>query len=290
MSAFTLGSYVPYNSSIHKMDPRIKILGTILLMVCVFLDFSNIGWVMSFAMTGLCFVFISILLALSKTGFRKIISSLKSLWFMLIILLVIYCFMPYSKPTLGVAFSINGYKVYWDAFAQAGKIILRLVMMIELTMILTSSTKPLDLTYALEWYMSPLKLLGFPAHEIAMTISIALRFIPTLLDDTERVMKAQSSRGVDFENGGFGKKVRGIVSLIIPLFVSAFMRSEELANAMECRGYDPRGKRTRYRKLSISWRDIIGLLLLLAFFGFFLFMSISRIDPFSAWFGIKGLL
>ena len=130
--------------------------------------------------------------------------------------------------------------------------------MIELTMILTSTTKPLDLTYALEWYMTPLKVIKFPAHEVAMVISIALRFIPTLLDETTRIMKAQESRGVDFKHGKFSARLKAIVSLIIPLFISAFQRSEELADSMEARGYDPSAQRTRYRILKFHWKDLFS--------------------------------
>ena len=149
-----------------------------------------------------------------------------------------------------------------------------------LTMILTSTTKPMDLTYAFEWYMTPLKLIKFPVHEIAMTLSIALRFIPTLLDETDRIMKAQASRGVDFSHGGLFKRFKAVISLIIPLFVSAIQRSEELSDAMEARGYDPRAKRTRYRKLRFSWRDIIAFLVGAAIFGgvLFLFIYDKRVE------------
>ena len=119
--------------------------------------------------------------------------------------------------------------------------------MLGLTLVLTATTKPLELTNALEWFMKPLKVIKFPVHEIAMTISLALRFIPTLLEETDRIMKAQASRGVDFQNGKFSEKFRAIISLIVPLFISALQRSEELANAMEARGYDPSAERTKFR-------------------------------------------
>ena len=166
-----------------------------------------------------------------------------------------------------VAFYIGTFAVYWAGIYQSGYIILRLIMMISLTMMLTATTKPMDLTYAFEWYMFPLRVIRFPVSEIAMTLSIALRFIPTLLDETDRIMKAQASRGVDFNHGRFGKRIKAIISLIIPLFISAIERSEELSNAMEARGYDPKAKRTRYRILKFSWRDIIGFLLCGAIFG-----------------------
>jgi len=273
MNQFSLGRYVPYDTFLHRLDPRDKILGVILLMVAIFLPIT--GWAMTFTMGGLAFLVTLILLYATKTSFLTILGSLKSMWLMIAFLLAIYVLMPHSNPTLGVAWNLNGWIVYWDSFAEAGKIILRLIMMVELTMILTASTKPLDMTYAFEWYLTPLKLIRFPAHEVAMTISIALRFIPTLLDDTNRVMKAQESRGVDFKHGNPFKRLSALTSLIIPLFVSAFMRSEELANAMECRGYDPKAKRTRFRILKWKWFDWMGLIFSAAFLAFFLYVSIS---------------
>ena len=166
-------------------------------------------------------------------------------------------------------------------------------MMISLTMVLTSTTKPMDLTYAFEWYMTPFKIISFPVSEIAMTLSIALRFIPTLLDETDRIMKAQASRGVDFNHGRLGKRIKAIISLIIPLFVSAIERSEELSNAMEARGYDPKAKRTRYRILHFSYRDILAFLIVGIIFGGILTLFIidknmeSSLDILNILFGIN---
>ncbi|MBQ1879118.1 MAG: energy-coupling factor transporter transmembrane component T [Candidatus Enteromonas sp.] len=273
--SFSLGRYVPYQSLIHKLDPRVKILSTILMMVCVFMSYKS--WAMEALMQGIILVVCIILLALTHTRLSTIFKSLKSLWIMIIFLLLIYTIMPYQNPRMPVAFSVEAWNwtVYWDSFMQAAKILLRLTMMISLTMVLTSSTKPLDLTYALEWYVSPLKVIHFPAHEVAMTISIALRFIPTILEDTQRVMKAQESRGVSFSHGKIGKRLAALTSLIIPLFVSAFMRSDELANAMECRGYDPRGKRTRYRALKWHWKDTFFLLFSAALVAFFIWWAVD---------------
>jgi energy-coupling factor transport system permease protein len=159
--------------------------------------------------------------------------------------------------------------------------------MIMLSLILTATTKPLDLTAALEWYLAPLKLLGFPTHVVAMTITLALRFIPTILEDVERIMKAQASRGVDFEHGRLPEKFRAIVSLIVPLFVSSFIRSDELANAMECRGYDPMVKRTRYRKLRFGGRDAASALFAMAFLALFIYVSASGFNAFAAFWGLS---
>ena len=133
--------------------------------------------------------------------------------------------------------------------------------MLAVTTILTTTTKPLDMTYGLEWYMSPLKVIRFPAHEIAMTISIALRFIPTILEETERIIKAQKSRGVDLEEGKLKEKIGAIISLLIPLLISSFQRSEELSDAMEARGYNPSAKRTRYRVLKFKLSDLFAALI-----------------------------
>jgi ABC-type cobalt transport system, permease component CbiQ and related transporters len=207
-------------------------------------------------------------------------------YFMVIFLLIIYIVTPRNNTSLGVAFSIYNYPIYWDSFAEAGRILMRLMLMIELSLILTATTKPLDLTYALEWYMIPLKWIGFPSHVVAMTITLALRFIPTILEDVNRIMKAQASRGVDFEHGKLGAKFRAIISLIVPLFVSSFIRSDDLANAMECRGYDPQLKRTRYRKLHFSWMDLFLVLLAAGFATLFIYVSVTHFDGFLTWFNI----
>ena len=238
----------------------------ILCMVGIFFQFHM--WSTSLLLSGIYFVALIVVMIISRVNFFDLFKSLGGMWIFIIVLMAIYIFIPSNNYDLGVAFKIGSLEVKWDAFCQTGYIILRLVMMISLTMVLTSTTKPMDMTNAFEWYMSPLKPLHFPSHEIAMTLSIALRFIPTLLDETERIMKAQASRGVDFNHGGLFKRMGAVIALIIPLFVSALERSEELANAMIVRGYDPRAKRTKYRLLRFSWRDIVAFLLVaIAFAG-----------------------
>ncbi len=258
MSNITLGKYVPYNSFLHRMDARNKIFCLIALMVAIFISYST--WELTFIIGGLLALFTIVLILISHISFKSLFKSLRVLWFMIIFLLIINCLVPPVGAT-AVAFSIGSFNVYWDAILQSLKIILRLVLMISLSMILTATTKPLELTYALEWYLTPLKIIKFPAHEVAMTISIALRFIPTILGEVERIMKAQSSRGVDFKHGKISSRFKAIISLIIPLFISAFERSEQLADAMEARGYDPKQKRTRYRKLSFHFSDLFAFLL-----------------------------
>ena len=266
MSKITFGRYSPKNTFIHRMDPRNKILILILLMAAIFLQFTN--WSTTLVLSGVLLLVIIIFMIISRINFIELFRSMATMWFLIIILMAAYIFIPMSTYTdTPVAFYIGTFPVYWAGIYQSGYIILRLIMMLSLTMMLTATTKPMDLTYAFEWYMFPLRGIHFPVSEIAMTLSIALRFIPTLLDETDRIMKAQASRGVDFNHGRFGKRIKAIISLIIPLFISAIERSEELSNAMEARGYDPKAKRTRYRILRFSWRDAIGFVLCGAIFG-----------------------
>ena len=272
MNNITFGRYTPFGTFTHKLDPRNKLFILVLLMVSIFLQFHM--WSTTLVLSGAFLILFIIVMIISRVSFLELFKSLKSMWFLIIFLLAIYVFIPNSTYKFECYRFNPNYAIYWDSFYQCGYIILRLILMVSLTMVLTSTTKPMDLTYAFEWYMTPLKLVRFPVHEVAMTLSIALRFIPTLLDETDRIMKAQSSRGVDFEHGGLFKKFKAVISLIIPLFVSAIQRSEELSDAMEARGYDPRAKRTKYRILRFGWRDAIGLLFGLVIFGGVLFLFI----------------
>ena len=278
MSSMTFGRYSFRNTFIHNLDARNKIFLMLLFMVGIFFQFNM--WSTALIMSGVYVIILLALMLISRVSLWSLIKSLGGLWMLVIFLMIIYIFVPTNNPKLDVAFRIGSLEVHWDAFCQAGYIVMRLILMISLTMILTSTTKPMDMTYAFEWYMTPLKPIHFPVHEIAMTLSIALRFIPTLLDETERIMKAQASRGVDFNHGGIFKRFGAIIALIIPLFVSALERSEELANAMIVRGYDPKAKRTRYRLLRFSWRDIIAFLFIGGIFaGIIVMFVFDRKNP-----------
>ena len=277
MTSAVFGRYTPYSTFTHKLDSRNKLLLVILLIIGVFFQFRVWSTTLTFSLLYL--VLLIIVMIISKVSFLRFLESLKGLWMLVIFMFAIYIFIPNPNYSGPVAFNI-GFDVYWQAFYQAGYIILRLILMLALMMVLTSTTSPMNLTYAFEWYMVPLKLIRVPVHAIAMTLSIALRFIPTLLEEADRIMKAQASRGVDFNRGRLMKRFKAIISLIIPLFVSAIDRSEELSNAMEARGYDPSAKRTRYRKLSFSWRDVIAFLVVGAIFAgiivFFIFDKTSE--------------
>ncbi|MCH5171533.1 MAG: energy-coupling factor transporter transmembrane protein EcfT [Erysipelotrichales bacterium] len=277
MNNISIGRYIPYNSKVHRLDPRLKLFVMVLFMVMIFLPFGGSGTnYMDFIAYGIIAIVIFIIMAIAHVKLSMLFKQLKSIWFLVIILFVFNLLMKSDGKSYTLFNTVTLY--YEKALYDTAYIFIRLLLMISLTMTLTATTTPLDLTYAIEWYLIPFKLIKLPTHEIAMTISIALRFIPTLLDETDRIMKAQASRGVDFQNGKFKEKVRAIISLIVPLLVSAFQRSEELANAMEARGYNPGAKRTRYRLLKWKMLDTFALILSLAFFGLVLYMSISNFD------------
>ena len=177
--------------------------------------------------------------------------------FMMVFLLVVNLI---SVKTGYVLISIGSFEIWSDAIFNTLFIVVRLLLMIMLTTCLTATTKPLDLTLGIEYLLTPLKRLHFPAHEVAMMISIALRFIPTIIEETMRIMNSQKSRGVDFEEGKLKEKIQAILSLVVPLFSVAFERAYELADAMEARGYIPGAERTRYRKLKYRIADYLFIL------------------------------
>ena len=178
-------------------------------------------------------------------------------------MLFLMIFNIFLMKTGDVIIKIGSISIYSGALIQTAYIFIRLVLIITLTTLMTSTTKPLELTLAIESLLNPLKRFHFPVHELAMMISIALRFIPDLLDEAKRIMKAQASRGADFNEGSFMEKIKSIISLIIPLFISAFQRAEELANAMESRNYNPEATRTKYKVLTWTHLDTLSMLITL---------------------------
>lgn len=264
MRNFTIGRYLPFNSLMHRIDPRVKLLGMIALMVAVFISTS-------FWVYGFIGIFILILLKLSKLSIKSTLKSLKLLWVMFTILTIMNVFM-YREPGFTIPFTnidsftipFVEYTVYLESIVRTLFIVVRIAMMISISSILTATTKPLDLTLGLESLMFPLKPFGNIVHIFAMMISIALRSIPTLIEETEKIMKAQASRGLDIENGKLKDKVRGVVALIIPLLVSSFHLASDMGDAMEVRGYDPKAKRTRYRILTIKYQDVIATIIVAA--------------------------
>ena len=221
MDNIALGRYLPLDSIIHKMDPRAKIMAMLFVMIAIFIDAGYIGY----AIIGAVVIAIALM---GKLKLSFLWRSMKPMLFMLVFLLIINLLVIKDGSIL---FSIGSFHIYSGALSQTLYIVIRLALMIMVTTILTATTKPLQLTLGIEDLLKPFQVIHVPAHQIAMMISIALRFIPTLIEETQRIMKAQASRGVDIEEGKLMEKIRAILSLIVPLFVSAFQRAEDLAYA-----------------------------------------------------------
>ena len=184
MNNVTLGKYDPYNSFIHRLDPRGKLLGMIVLMVSIFFKFASVP--MNFFMYGVLFLFIYIIMRIAHIKLSMLFSQLKAMWVMILILLVINVLVKGDESMGFIEVFNTGWNIYYSAIYNTLYIVFRLIIMLGLTLVLTATTKPLELTNALEWIMNPLKVIKFPVHEIAMTISLALRYIPTLLEETDR--------------------------------------------------------------------------------------------------------
>lgn len=264
------GKLTPYNTIIHKLDPRVKIISLIALMIMCFLPYGN--YTNRFIILGGLFLIILFIMLLGRVSFWGFLKSLRHMWFMMIFLVVIFALIPQagdvSEKHIMIAFE-NGYTIYWEGLLQTLHITFRLAMMLSLTLILTSTTSPMDLTYAFEWFLTPLRLIKFPTQIISMTLSLALRFIPTLLGEAQKIMKAQKSRGVDYQRGFLGKKIKSVTTLIVPLLVSCFSRSDELSLAMNARGYEPYEKRTSYNILIFGLKDVMALVFVLIIVGGF---------------------
>ena len=242
MDNMTFGKYIPGNSIIHRLDPRLKICAVFIFLISVFFDAGFIGY-------GILAIYVLLCSLVSKIKLSHILKAIKPMVFMMLFLMIFNIFL---MKTGDVIIKIGSISIYSGALLQTAYIFIRLVLIITLTTLMTSTTKPLELTLAIESLLNPLKRFHFPVHELAMMISIALRFIPDLLDEAKRIMKAQASRGADFNEG-----------LTIPLFISAFQRAEELANAMESRNYNPEATRTKYKVLTWTHLDTLSMLITL---------------------------
>ncbi len=307
MNDFVFGRYRNLNTPIHKIDVRLKILGLIILMVCCFLPYSRASivndlgvaeyygyYANTFLVLGTLAVVIFTLMVISKTSFKAFIKSLSALWMMVIFLLIFMVFIPQTRnvETLHPIYVFsNGYTIYWDGLLQCAHVVLRIVMMLALTLILTSTTSTMDINYGLEWYLKPLNLIKIPTQIFTMIISIALRFIPTLLEYADRITKAQRSRGVEYNKGFIRAKLKSITTLIVPLLVSCFSIVDDLSYAMVARGYDPYAKRSKYKTLKFTHFDIISLLILIILLGFFITLCVlAQHYKINFWefFGVSG--
>ena len=246
MKDVTFGQYYPATSFVHKMDARIKILISIAYIVAVFLVSSY-----HFLGFAACLLFVMAATAFSRVPFLRVLKSIKGVLFFVIFSAVLQLFFNKSGTPLWE----NGF-ITDIGLLSAGFIVARITLVVLGASVLTLTTSPVELADGIESLLYPLKLIKFPVHEFALIMSIALRFIPTLLDETDRIIKAQKARGADFESGNIFQRARALVPILVPLFISAFRRADELATAMECRCYHGGQGRTalhvlRYRAVDI---------------------------------------
>jgi len=260
MGNITLGQYIPGESVLHRLDPRSKIIWTVLLMVAVFM----INTWQEYVIMG---AFIAILLIISGIPVKQSLKGLKPLVLILAITAILNIFFVKGTPLV----KIGPVAITFEGLISAVMLFFRLVMLVVAASLMTLTTTPMAMTDGIERMMKPLERIGVPAHEIAMMMSIALRFIPTLMEETDRIMKAQASRGADFDTGNLLKRVKSFIPVLVPLFVSAFKRADELAEAMEARCYRGSKGRTRLKQIRFTMLDLkaslAGILFLILLFG-----------------------
>lgn len=258
----TLGQYYPAESPLHRMDARVKILLTFAYIVMLFL-------VRGIPTMVLAAFLVFLLIKMSKVPFKFIFRGLKAIFFIITLTVVLNMFMLPGRNL--VEFGI--FKITYEGLYMAIFVGIRLVLLVFGSSLLTLTTKPLNLTDGIESILKPLEKIGVPAHELAMMMSIALRFIPTLLEETDKIMKAQMARGADFESGNIFKRAKAIIPLLVPLFVSAFRIAQELAMAMEARCYRGGENRTRMNHSVISKIDYTAIIVFLAVSALILLQS-----------------
>ena len=248
LNNITMGQYYPVDSRVHRLDPRIKLILTIVFIVVVFMAKTFLGYAVILG-------FVWLTSRLASVPFRMLLRGLKPLRLIIILTFLLNLFFT-TGETLWVEFWI--FRITKEGFMQAAFYSLRLVFLVIGTSLLTLTTSPVSLSDGIELLLTPLKKVRFPAHELAMMMTIALRFIPTLLEETDKIMKAQMARGADFESGNLISRAKAMVPLLVPLFVSAFRRAGDLAMAMESRCYHGGDGRTRLRVLKITKNDWIA--------------------------------
>ncbi|MBQ7137433.1 MAG: energy-coupling factor transporter transmembrane protein EcfT [Clostridia bacterium] len=277
MKNITMGQYYPVDSWVHRLDPRTKILLTVAMIVAVFLVKSMVGY-------ALILGFMYLVSKLSNIPFKMLVKGVKPLRFILILTFILNLFFN-TGTTMLVEWGFV--KISYEGLSTAIHYSLRLVFLVLGTSLMTLTTSPIALSDGIEMLLSPLKVIKFPAHELAMMMSIALRFIPTLMEEADKIMKAQMARGADFESGNLLARAKAMVPLLVPLFVSAFRRAGDLAMAMESRCYHGGENRTRLRVLKITKNDYLaaaGMAVLIVL------ILVEGHITLPIWAAVKGLL
>ncbi len=267
MNDVTFGQYYPAKSFVHSMDPRAKIVLSIAYIVAIFLANNFFGLA---AVT----LFLVIAVAFSRVPAGSVLRSVKMILFVIVFTAVLNLFFYSSSDELHVLVKWWVITISWESIINMIFLAMRLFLLVLGTSVLTLTTTPVALTDGIESLLTPLKWIRFPVHELALIMSIALRFIPTLIDETNRIVSAQKARGANFETGGLIKRAKAMIPVLVPLLVSAFRRAEDLGDAMDARCYSGSKGRTKYKKLTFGWRDAIGLLLLAGLITGVVFLNI----------------
>ncbi|MBY4986413.1 energy-coupling factor transporter transmembrane protein EcfT [Streptococcus suis] len=254
MDKLILGRYIPGNSILHRLDPRSKLLAMFAFLLMIF-------WANNLITNILLIAFVFGLVLLSRIRLSFFINGLKP---MIGIILFTTFFQVFFTPGATILWEFWVFKLSVEGLQQAGIIFVRFVLIIFFSTLLTLTTTPLSLADGIESGLAPLKRLKVPVHEIGLMLSMSLRFVPTLMDDTTRIMNAQRARGVDFNEGNLIQKVKSVIPILIPLFASSFKRADALATAMEARGYQGGEGRTKYRILAWKWADTVAILIMIA--------------------------
>lgn len=263
LSNITFGRFFPGSSPIHKVDPRVKIVLMIALLVLAFLSGNYFAIFINFAAV---FIF----MALTRIPLKIYFKSMKYILFIVVFTSILNVFYAQGEPLFQFGWLI----VTKEGLNNSIFVTMRLVMLLLTSSLLTFTTTPADLTDALECLLKPLSLLGMRTHELAMMMTIALRFIPTLLEEADKIMDAQKARGADLENGNLLKRARALVPILVPLFMSSFRRAYDLAAAMECRCYNGGEGRTRMRVLHVQFRDVLAMFIVVAVFALVLLSNV----------------
>lgn len=251
----TIGQYFPSDSPLHRLDARVKLVITLLYIVSLFLIKSFIGY-------AFVIIALAIVIKVSKVPFKFMVKGLKSLVFIIIFTALINVFTVKGGETLVTFWKLS---ITTEGVFFAIKMALRIILLIIGSSLLTLTTTPIKLTDGIEALLKPLSKIGVPAHDIAMMMTIALRFIPTLLDETDKIIKAQQARGADFDTGRLRDKARALVPILVPLFISAFRRADELAMAMESRCYNGGANRTRMNVMKVTSIDYTAIILFVVY-------------------------
>ena len=262
MLDITLGQYYPGNSFIHRLDPRTKILSTLLLIVAVFLANTVVGY------ATLCAMVLFIILV-SGLPFMLVLKSVKPLLFIIVLTLVLHAVMGQGDHVL---YQWKFIKVTEEGLQLGVQMAMRLILLLMISSILTFTTSPIVLTDGIEALLRPFRVIGVPAHELAMMMTIALRFIPTLMEETDRIIKAQTARGADFSGGNLLVRAKNMLPILVPLFISAFRRADDLAVAMEARCYRGGEGRTRMHQLTYRSGDLMAFVFAFATIGLLAFL------------------